>query len=88
MDYKAIVDKLIEDMKREYISKHEKTTKAFNYEYLVGHLFGLYDLAKMELSPEDFADLYDYRRADRDDLSGKFNQEYINPIYAAMRKAS
>lgn len=88
MEYKTIIDKYIDSIKEEYTSAHEKTTKAFNYEYFCGKLYGVYEIAEAYLDAADFTELYDYRRDERGDLSMKFNQEYINPIYSTIRRES
>lgn len=88
MDYTAMVDKIITDMQTEYESAHERTTKVMNYEYFCGRLFGVYSIAEATMPVDDYVALYEYRRADRDEISLKFNRDYINPLYATVRNAS
>ena len=86
MDYKKIIDDLIDMMERETESAHELTTKALNHEYYEGQLYGVYKLAESALPLEEFVTLYDYRREDRDRVSVKANREIINRVYSVVRK--
>ena len=88
MKYKGIIDSILDEMQKEYTSTHEHTTKAINFEYLLGKLFCVYDIVNETLGLDEFLEIYEYRRADRDEISHKFNMEYVNPLYASMRRAS
>lgn len=87
MEYKEIIDNLLKEMEQEITSAHELTTKALNIEYAVGQLYGLYNIAKKLLPYDQYIELYDYRRNDRDNISGRCNREVINKVYSIVRDA-
>ena len=87
MKYLNKVDKIIDCIIEEYESKHETMTKIINYEYYHGQLYALYELAQENETPLDFAIIYEYRKADRDAIAEKFNNEYITPVYKLVRAA-
>lgn len=84
-NYKKIIDSLIEELNKEYESKHEITTKMLNYEYFTGKIYGLFDVIEKTLGIDDFMEIILYRKKERDEISAKFNLEIINPIYSIVR---
>lgn len=87
MDFYKAVDNILKELTDEYASKHERTTKALNYEYFSGQLHFIYKFAETALTFDEYIDLISYRKQERDEISRKFNLEIINPIYSAVRSA-
>ena len=84
--YKTKIDKLLNEMITEYDSKHELTTKVMNYEYYQGKLYTLYELIEELEDTKTLVILYDYRRPERDEITTKFEKEYIQKVYNIVRK--
>lgn len=87
-NYKTKIDGFIDELEKEYESCHEQTTKAINYEYIAGKLYGLYDIAKENLGLDAFIELHEYRKKELDEISVKFNYNILNPLYNTVRLAT
>ena len=86
-NYLHRIDTIIDEMQTELNSKHEPMTKVINYEYYAGKLHALFELIQDTETLADFVTCYEYRKADRDELTQAYNERYITPLYKVARAA-
>lgn len=78
---KSEIDKIIEEIEKEYSSRHELHIKVSNYDWLKGRLYELYDICGAR------EEIMAYRKDDIHKLQVKFNNSYVQPFTRRNRRA-
>lgn len=79
--YKTRIDVIINHIIDEYNGNNNIITKILNYEYYQGQLYMIYEDIKNRYGYEKLAEIYDYRREEKETYTEKFEKELIRPLY-------
>ena len=83
---KKKIDILIEELQKEYLSKHITLTKIINYEYLTGKYHEIIELFYDLDQVDDFVELTEYRRFEIDTITNNWHWNIINPFYDNLKE--